>query len=988
MLPRLFSFLIVVIILLSATGGNAQPTPHVKIFTESNGYQSSKYISDLYCDQEGYVWIVTISGISYYDGGEFHSINTETTSHANFLRLKQNRQGVIYVIDFRGNVHFVEGDTLRGYRFNKMLKEISSDGAFSDFRYDSQGRLHISYKKEGYALISDSGTVSYPLKKLSFSGDGELCIIQKGAPPFMAAVSSTNKKRSEGRNFYLLNEEFDKIDSLKLTKFNHSFPPSVTQSRNGTYYFSTGKGNIVKFTQSEVVKELKYPHPIIRLLSDKFDNLWVSTSGEGVFYYEDNNITNHFTRLLPNTRSAASCQDQEGGVWIYSEEEGLVYVPYPNYRYFNKDNGMIGQNHVLGMELLNDRILVGEQSNLISVLWKKAGQWQFDTVRAPVDEGGSIYDLYHDEWERSLYLSQRGAVFIHGRYGWDTLNMSQVPSYNAGSVIRFVERNRPEQPIIVLQNQQFVEVENGKIKSISDPLESRIYSASWHHDSLLLNTDNGIYLYDKGNLSYLGEQFELLKRRAYSITSFNGELWFSIRDAGVYVLNDDSLQAISVQGETLKKGAVVKATDSSLWIIARQGTFNFVRDSAEGLLCKSYARLPQIVAGEIKATKEAIYWGTWNQGLFQTPFEEIEKSPLQAVSLKLEDLRIDGQRNPLEDSSYQLDYDQTFIQLRYKAISFQNWEITYRHRLKGLNDEWVNSKERSLQYTTLPAGQYTFELQARKGEQFWSKPIRLHFTVLPPIWERWWFILLASVLTIMLVYGAVSYRLRIIRREKDLVIDRLKAEQRALRAQMNPHFVFNILSSVQYLVMKKDNNRAVHFLNLFAGLMRKVLDYSNTNLISLEEELKILNEYLELEQLRMENSFTFKIEKSEKLDVQHCLIPPFLIQPFIENAIHHGLKNKDGDKSVLLRFKEEGIYLFVEVEDNGIGREAAAIYKGNSKRKRKSHGVRIIKERLALHNKESEGSVRIEDLKDKNGIPTGTKSTIKIKMVKNEGINY
>ena len=963
--------------------------PNYKVFNESLGFQNTNYITDIHCDREGSIWIVNFSGLMRYDGKEFHQINTETVSHANFLRIKEAAAKFHYLIDYQSKIFLVQADTLSAYPFNDKIVDLAKGNSFIDFYFDAKRSLHISFKKEGYFVIDNHGKVSRPLAHLTFSSQGQVCLLRKNASPFMANVSSNSiegNKKSKPL-VYLLNEQLKKVDSTFYERGGFTLPNSISTNSEGVHCFSNGQGLLFTFDSNGFKQVFNLALGVVNVFYDDQDQLWVGTLGDGLKLFQAQGFKDEKYQLFPNATAIASCQDTEGGIWVYSAEKGLIYIPYPNLLYFNNENGTIGQKHVSAIHIKDTTLYLGGENNQLSILKKRDSKWATDSMIGPFEKGGNILDLYFDQYNNSLWSTQRGAISRFKKGSWKSLKLEKLPKSNPGTIYRFVKDDPQSDWLTVFYDQRYFKINNDSIHYVSKPIGSRIYEIIAHDSTYYFNTDQGIYYLRDSIFIYLGDDYPLLAQRAYSITSFLGKLWISIRNKGVHYFDGKTLVAVQYQGETLKKGAVIKVSDQNIWIVARQATFELIAEG-DSFQLKAYARLPQTVAGQISANREAIFWGTWNQGLFMTPFEALRNKKLKAVPLKLDELIIDGKKQLINDQTYTLDHNQSYLQLKYKAVTYQNWEVSYRHRLIGLSKSWNETKERSLQYTTLPPGKYQFELQARKGEQLWSDPIKLDFIILPPIWKRWWFILSAILLLASLTYGAVAYRFKIMRREKDLVIQRLKAEQNALRAQMNPHFVFNILSSVQYLVLKNDNQRASNFLNLFAGLMRKILDYSNTNLISVAEEQTVLKDYLELEKLRMENSFDYTFEVKHKEQMSDSMIPPFLVQPFLENALHHGLKNKDGVKRLKVSFWIEKEFLWVEITDNGVGREAAAAYQSASRKKRKSHAIRIIAERLSLHNKKSHGNIIIEDLKDQKGKPVGTTSKVRIKTAKDESINY
>jgi PAS domain S-box-containing protein len=201
----------------------------------------------------------------------------------------------------------------------------------------------------------------------------------------------------------------------------------------------------------------------------------------------------------------------------------------------------------------------------------------------------------------------------------------------------------------------------------------------------------------------------------------------------------------------------------------------------------------------------------------------------------------------------------------------------------------------------------------------------------------------------------------------------------ALRSVMNPHFIFNVLSSIQYFITRNDQFNAINYLTSFSKLMRTVLARSVADRIPLKDELEMLQDYVNLEKLRFEEKFEFQIEHDALLDIDGIRIPSLLVQPYVENAILHGLYNKDGIGNLILRTKIKGSYLVFEIEDDGVGRDAASKLNSAKDSTRKSMGTNLTEERLKLINQDSEVAVTYTDLfKEKS--PAGTLVQIRIKL--------
>lgn len=240
-------------------------------------------------------------------------------------------------------------------------------------------------------------------------------------------------------------------------------------------------------------------------------------------------------------------------------------------------------------------------------------------------------------------------------------------------------------------------------------------------------------------------------------------------------------------------------------------------------------------------------------------------------------------------------------------------------------------------------------------------------------------ILLVSGIALALLAGIfyILYRQYQLKSEKKV----LTLEQSMLRSQMNPHFLFNSLNSIKLYIINNEQKNAVHYLNKFSKLIRKILEASSLKEIPLAEELETVELYMNIEDIRFSNELDFKIKVDESIDVHQVKIPSLILQPFLENALWHGLSSKEGLKIIRLHVSREGNdYIYISITDNGVGRKAAEIIKEGKVLKRKSMGIDITKERLANFSKDYQNSFEVEmqDLYNDEGIAMGTRVVLRI----------
>jgi LytS/YehU family sensor histidine kinase len=279
---------------------------------------------------------------------------------------------------------------------------------------------------------------------------------------------------------------------------------------------------------------------------------------------------------------------------------------------------------------------------------------------------------------------------------------------------------------------------------------------------------------------------------------------------------------------------------------------------------------------------------------------------------------------------------------------------------------------------------------ASNNDGIWNREgLKIPLIIVPPFWKTTWFRITIIAALSLLVYAIYRYRIHLIRmREGEKTeINKRIAELRlsALRTQMNPHFIFNSISSIQNLISLEKKDDSLDYIGKFSRLIRLILHQAENNSIALSEEVDLLQLYLEMETLRFEKSFTSNIEVDPRLLEHDPEIPTMIIQPIVENAIVHGLLNKDKKGLLIIRFILKDEFVQCIVEDNGIGRKAAEEIKKGKLFQHNSVATRVTGERLQILNKVFEMPTSIEtiDLSDEEGNPNGTRVIIDLPMIEN-----
>ena len=297
------------------------------------------------------------------------------------------------------------------------------------------------------------------------------------------------------------------------------------------------------------------------------------------------------------------------------------------------------------------------------------------------------------------------------------------------------------------------------------------------------------------------------------------------------------------------------------------------------------------------------------------------------------------------------------------------------YKLENFDETWKTTTDGFFAtYTNIPPGKYTFRIRAENlHDKNEVTTLTLPVSVTPAFWATLWFRTLIMLILAFVFYVIFKLKIDSVKKEERLKTEYNKRlaelELTNLRSQMNPHFMFNSLNSIKHYILKNEKEKAAEYLSNFAQLVRDILNYSKVEHITLEDEIKTLQRYVELEQMRFNRGFECEFFVDPGLDTQQIMVQPLILQPFVENAIWHGLMHKSSDRIMEVRIFLDNNRLMCQVKDNGIGRRQAEVIQEKSGMK-KSHGISITQLRMQQNDKDAR--IEVIDLTDPSGNPSGT----------------
>lgn len=481
--------------------------------------------------------------------------------------------------------------------------------------------------------------------------------------------------------------------------------------------------------------------------------------------------------------------------------------------------------------------------------------------------------------------------------------------------------------------------------------------------------------------------------RIYSITETkDGNIWLGTSNSGIAVIKATSDSAYFLRSYKMISGLpnnrvedMITDKAGNVWAITTNGIskINPVSHIIDNF--GSDYGLSDLRCIHIEEDGE-IFIGTGN-GYYHfypdsiKPIKTTGKPYLK--NFKIFDEPINVNPFPKNNQHIELKHDQNFFSIEYGAINFfRQDKANFQYILEGLDKKWQNAGQRKyISYTNLGGGNYNFRLKTNN-----SNEIVIPIFIETPYWKTWWFYSLLFVSIILLALFAHYYRMNQLKKQEELKTLYNKKigqlEIKALRAQMNPHFLFNSLNSIRYYILKDENENASEYITKFARLLRLILRNSRQNQISLNDELNALEIYIDFEQMRFNKKFDHKINIEDNINREHIKIQPLTIQPFVENAIWHGLMPKKENGMLKVDISKKNGKLNIIIEDNGIGREKAAQIKKNNLFEEKSYGLQITEERMSLMKsiRGKQSDFNIIDLYNDNNEPAGTRVEIKFEI--------
>ena len=983
------NFLILFFILLSIYS-NAQTTPvfsekslatnekyTVQIWNTENGLPQNS-INDITQTSDGYIWLATFDGLVRFDGLKFQIFNTSSTPE-----LKSN-----------------------------AIKKLFSDKQNGLWIITTEGAL-ISYTKTVFKVHDLPSKVKYNSNAIADWSQNSVLV-----------VCENNKvyKVSPNESFeFTIPTDFKIINSIQ-TKYGDQLYVATSNGLHAylnktwnTYFILKGKDilNLYKTPNADILANAQnelyliqtqncesYEIPILLDAVGEYSlgfnekrQLCVLTNNGILTAVNEQIQTTTIQNGLSSNDITSEFVDKQNNLWVGTGNGGLNKLKRKLFKVLSKEDGMQSDGITSIIETKNKGIILGNSCAGISIYSNS----KF-IMQPQLPFGSCIWSLLEDNNENVWMGIYGSGVYVYSKNG-EIKNYSKSDGLVDGVVFSLFQDSKKtiwlgtNTGLCYFKDNHFTAFDTTFKNTITQIFEDR-------NKQYFLATNKGLATISNEHIILIetGDLKNTNVRNIYE--DAEGVLWLGTHGKGLIRLKNGETVSYSSSTTPLDNNvwSITEDTEGNFWLPSNSGMYVISRKELNDFADNNNPNLNPIYLSKEDGLKSIEFNGGFQSSVLKRANGELWFPTVKGAAIAnpfdlptisyipkiiIEQIKVNNKLITISDTLL-LSSSSNELLISFTAPSFNNAnKLRFQYKFEGENNNWIDiGNTHEIEIQKLPTGTHLLRIRLTNGNNNKEKIITLIKPI--PFWKKTKFIFIVVIIFIAFILMLTYIIINTIRkREKGKTLLHKKytsIELKALQAQMNPHFIFNCLNSIQHFIMINDELSASKYLTKFSMLMRKYLEHSKSNQVTLQEELDLLRLYIELELLRSKHGFNFQLTIDPKIDIFNIEIPSMLFQPFVENAIHHGLFNLERKGNLKINFKLEENEIIGIIEDDGVGRKKANEQNQQIRKEHVSRGMEIINERIQVLNS-MEGlkiDVQIIDKTEINNEPLGTIVIIKI----------
>lgn len=945
---------IVLFYLLFVNGVLLSQNPHYFTIDKTKGLPSNT-VYDIVQDKKGMIWLATNEGICKFDGKKFTPFSSDEQKSRAGSNLIEDMYGRIWYCSFDGYIYYVQ---------NGEIYALPQQNALGYQKFNILDN-QLLYFEENNIVFLDLKTLKQN-KKVSFkSNDLIASHLFKGifyvyTKDFLLEVSPNGKLKKillptnikENLNTVILTNSSDKL--VLLSKYSNKY----SLYSNGTF------------------KEFDFEKKIIFLQNASFtsNTNWISTTN-GIVKFNINHPSN-CKRYFENYNISVILKDNEDNHWIGTLGKGLLLIPNFETYLIPTQNGVskiIPHKNKLLYSTQNDKIFSSlDSKNAFDFQEIFNGnsnhtieQFELDTLHQKIYFTSNSFKTASIDGKLSseLLFAMKELTKIDDQYyGFAASGICGI--YKAGKGKsewnnRFTKGVKHEQDDHIAGL-----IANVRGKSVAYNDETKTIYYATNIGLFAVNaTKKDIILWKKKPLNL--SKIVFYNKMIYGLTTTNKLLVIDQNNVVKPIL-------FPIEDNTIQK---IKLIKSSLYLFTNNSIIKYNLD--KNIFNKVFNRNADNEITDIIEFQNS-YLLASSKGIICVNINDNEKTCIPKFII--ENVCVNGKKMPIKNLD-NLTSKENSIDILYSVISFvPNLNKVLYYKINSGNWQTTDDQSRILKLSSLSSGNYKIHFKTAHNNRY-SEITSLSINIKKPFIESIWFYILTAAIVIVFINFFYRREIKKIKKRNQLLIEKMELEKnlnqstlKAIKSQMNPHFFYNALNTIQSYILANDKKQAVNYLSKFSSLTRTILEMSEKETISVAEEIQTLSFYLDIEKARFDKDFEYSINTPENFDADQYKIPSLLLQPYVENSIKHGLLHKIGAKNLTISFEVKKDTLIITIKDNGIGRKKSEELKKLRKNPHQSFATEAMEQKIQLLNKNKLNKITLEII-DEHTVQNNAKGT-------------
>jgi len=951
-------------LLLLVTGSHLPAqNPYIRHFTTQDGLPSNM-VYYLYQDSRKFLWMATDAGVSRYDGTTFTNFRKKDGLSSNeVIRIREDSAGRIWFFNLNATMDFFSRDTLHNFRNTPFLKSLTSENYFLDFFQDEVQRMTFFNKSTiFYFLDAENKVTSMTMDRKAWATFLNNHSLTAGSTILITPLPGNNLVFWAENGIFrysLQNHEYSIIcDTLQLK--------GVFPAEDGTFYLVTDHRTILQLADMKIARSYHLPCcfpgagiTIKSVLQDRDGGLWVVTFNEGVYRTDPDGNIRHFDI----SEGQSILQDNEHNIWVSSMKDGIYRIsPFQS----------IHKHHEASE--FQDRGILGLCKATGKGIWMTNGKSAF----LYSDNGFHRLDYPNDKYLFNYIRQFSNTQVLVGEKSFHFMNFSGLHPDPSGKLIRFTSRvdlpvqfknfaiNRTQTKVCANGSRMIAIFDAGDLNqnTVNIDVNERTFNAFYNLENELVVNAVKTYIYRDGALAENNYLSHLNNRiiTDHQIINDTTELFITEGDSVFLCCRNhffnlseafDTPIELQIRNTAYSRAVLYLSTSRNVYWCNNPLDVVLRRKVRLQLLDLDFRNIHEILA-----CNDSLYIAS-DDGLTVIPGARMGRQEVHVPIPYFRSISInDRDQNP-EKAGMPV-RGITKLAITFGSISYSSAPLVYAYKLEGLDTAWTIGTSENVMYQHLVRGHYTFRLKVRKSTAEWSREIEYPLEIRASVWRHPLFFTGLAILSLAGIGLILLRRKNLQIKSRELDHHLVTLELKSLQSMMNPHFIFNALASIQNFILQNKTGEAGLYLSRFARLIRLNMNAIQSAMVNLDEEFDRLTNYLDLEQLRMEQRFTYKVDVDEGFDPEEVMIPSMIVQPFVENSIWHGISQLEeaGRVTILFTLMDDQT-MKVTITDNGIGMARAKAFQNPGGTHLKM-GMEMTRKRLELMGRKFGVQTRID----------------------------